>query len=68
MRSIFPSPFRIRELVLTFAALAAAITALLLSNSAGGGVLFLSVIIGTVFLSLSAGVTEFFLLGCSRVL
>lgn len=51
MPRFLPSPFRTVEWVITFAALASAVAALVLSNSAGlgaGGILFLSVIVGTV--------------------
>ena len=51
MPRFLPSPFRAVEWIITFAALASAVAALVLSNSAGlgaGGILFLSVIVGTV--------------------
>jgi hypothetical protein len=64
MPRILPSPFRTREWVLTFVALGSAVAALLLSNSAGlgaGGVLYLSVIIGTVFFVVIGGCHRVFL-------
>jgi hypothetical protein len=64
MASIFPSPFRVREWVLTVTALVCAVAALLLSNAAGlgaGGVLFLAVLVGTVlFIAISGRQRVFF--------
>ena len=58
MLKILPSPFRLREWILTVAALASAIAALLFSDSFGlgaGGVLFVSVIVGTVMFVATSG-------------
>ena len=64
MPRILPSPFRIWEWFLTLTALASAVIALLLSNSAGlgsGGILFLSVVVGTVlFVAISGSHRVFF--------